>query len=86
MSAPSRFNASLNSLLREGWKETKRPLVPYQSWPAGARIVLERGDEVFYTVYSVYTDSSDWPGDDWPVGWTRARLRPVTLFDVEVLP
>ena len=82
MSAPP-VVCSVRALLADGWTRCMRPLVPYGSERVG-RVVFERGDEVLFTTYFMDRDGSDWNGDDWPhTRWTRGRLRPVALFEIE---
>ena len=78
----TRLYASRKALLRAGWKPTERKLVPLVCWPAGDRIVYERGEEGLEHVYSVYDDYSDYPDEDRSVAWRRVKFQPEELFQV----
>ena len=75
-----RIVASRNALLADGWTECKRDLLPAPTWPNYSRIVLEKvGCAVVHTS-EIYTDSSDYQGHDWPVGWSEMHFKQVTKW------
>ena len=76
------IHASYNELSKAGWRPCVRSRVPHSSWPSSDRIVLEKDGVALVHTYSMYTDSSDYRGHEYAVGWKECAFKEVTLWDI----
>ena len=73
--------ASINEMLSEGWLKVE-DFYPPHSYPEQGFVVVRRGNELMMFSYSVYEDSSDYPGEDTRVRWFPAVMDRVVINKV----
>jgi hypothetical protein len=74
---------SYNELVKLGWKPTSKNVDTPKTFPESDIIVLEKDNNFLTHLYSVYTDSSDYPGHENKVYWRKAKLRSVTKYVID---
>jgi len=67
----------LKDLKADGWKEVSG--VATESHPQCGAIVLTKGGRYIRHMYSVYEDTSDYPGDDSRVEWEEVEIYTETI-------
>lgn len=70
--------ASINEMLSDGWVKVN-DFQPPKSYPEQGFVLVRRGDELMMFSYSIYEDSSDYPGEDAMVRWFPAVIDRVVI-------